>query len=86
MSPLVDKDLPKVPSLTIVLPATYPALSPICDMSNYQDSTPFIEEVGRLLSEQLSKRVPMCSLSTLLDDWELSVLRAMSKLLNTEED
>ena len=84
--PLVDEDLPKVPSLTITLPSNYPTFSPICDMSTYQNSTPFIEEVGRILSDKISKRMAMFSLSTLLDDWELSVLRAMSKILNSDDD
>ena len=83
----MDPDLPEVPHLIIVLPANYPALSPICDMSEYyKNSTPFIEEVRQMMSDKLSKRMGCYSFSTLLDDWELSILRAMSKILNSDDD
>lgn len=82
-----DENLPAVPPLHIVLPANYPTLSPICDLSHYkQSSVPFIKEVGTLLSTRLAKKTFVYSLSTLLDYWELCILKAMATELQSDED
>ena len=82
-----DEDLPEVPSLTVTLPPTYPSVSPISDLDHYQrSSSPFIREVGRHLSERLTKKISVYTFSTLLDYWEMSVLKALAKELLTEED
>lgn len=84
--PLADEDLPQVPPLTIVLPHNYPTLSPICDLTHYkQSASPFVKLVGTLLTDTLAKQ-PMYSFSTVLNSWELCVLRAMSKILNSKDE
>ena len=85
--PAVDENLPSVPPLTVVLPHNYPTLNPICNLNHYkQSSVPFLREVGALLSDKLARKVGMCSLCTLLDFWEVSVLMAMSKVLNAPDE
>lgn len=81
----VDEDLPDMPPLTVVLPPTYPALSPICDLRHYQESSsPFIKEVANLLSARLSKKTSVYSLVTFLDNYEMSLLRGISKELEDD--
>ena len=75
-------DLPDMPELTIVLPHEYPDVPPICDLSHYNTGTPFIQEVGELLSDMLCKKDGTYSFATLLDCWELCTLTVISKLLN----
>lgn len=71
-----------MPPLTVILPPTYPTLSPICDLGHYlESSSPFIREVASLLSTRLSKKTSVYSLVTFLDNYEMSLLRAISKEL-----
>lgn len=73
--------------MTVVLPPTYPSVSPLCDLDHYQkDPSPFIKEAGRLLSDKLAKKTFNYSFTTLLSYWEMSVLRAIAKELVVEED
>ena len=85
----MDDGLPAVPSLTVQLPPSYPREPPMCDLKHYfNDSnvTPFVRDVGKLLSEKLSRSSSNYSLSSLLTDWELAVLRAMSKELSAQDE
>lgn len=84
---LNDEDLPTVPPLTIRIPSGYPLVSPICDLSPYQtSSSSLVTEVGRTLADRLSKSVHTYTLSALISDWEMCVLRAMSKKLAAVEN
>ena len=79
--------LPEVPSITVVLPPKYPSISPTCDLTHYQTNpSPFIKQVGMLLSEKLSKKTCVYPLTAILDNWELSILRVISEELNSDDD
>ncbi|XP_064392740.1 mediator of RNA polymerase II transcription subunit 15-like isoform X2 [Halichondria panicea] len=84
---LDDDGLYPVPPLTIRIPSNYPLVSPVCDLTSYHTSTnsTLVMEVGRTLSERLSRSVHTYSLSSLLSDWEMCVLRAMSNQLLTSD-
>ena len=86
LSLLLDDDgLFPVPPLKVRIPSSYPLVSPVCDLTPYHASTSstLVTEVGQTLSERLSRSVHTHSLSALLSDWEMCVIRAMAKQLST---
>ena len=82
---LVDDGLPRVPSLTVRIPPSYPTVSPECDLSHYS-GTSFLKDVSNMLSEKLSRSSAAYTLSSLLASWETCVLRVTSKELSDEDD
>ena len=82
---LVGDGLPHVPSLRIRIPPNYPIVSPECDLSHYTGNS-FLNDVGKLLSERLSRSNAGYTLSSLLTSWESCVLQATAKELSDEDD
>lgn len=82
---LADNGLPRVPSLTVRIPPSYPMSSPECDLSHYA-GTSFLKDVSSMLSDRLSRSSASYTLSSLLASWESCVLRVTSKELSDEDD
>lgn len=75
-----DQDLPQIPALKVCIPPTYPESSPECDLEPepYQDSSPLMAEVVRLLSETLAHSCGSYTLSSLLSSWETCLLQVLA--------
>lgn len=76
---LEDRDLPSVPSITVTIPADYPASNPVCDpeMTDYF-ATDFLERVQDAFTARLAKMPFRYTLAQLLNAWEVSVRAACS--------
>ncbi len=78
---LDDANLPSVPPLSLIVPASYPMVPPVCDDIEIDDpysATPFLCRVRQALSSRLDKMPHTFTLSQLMSAWEMSVRSACS--------
>ena len=76
---LDDTNLPCVPPLTLTVPEKYPRLPPIATLSHLEYSaTDFLKLVKNYFLKR-QKNLPLsCSITMLLDTWEMSIRHACS--------
>lgn len=76
---LDDPNLPCVPSIILIIPPSYPTAPPRCRLTMVEyDTTPFLKKVREIMINRQFHLPEVCSLTMILDSWEMSVRRACS--------
>lgn len=76
---LDDPNLPCVPPIILIIPPSYPNTSPRCRLLPVDyETTDFLKNVYKIMSDRQLHLPEMCSLTMILDAWEMSVRRACS--------
>ncbi|KAL7634753.1 UNVERIFIED_CONTAM: hypothetical protein RMT77_015130 [Armadillidium vulgare] len=74
---LDDPNLPCVPPITLTLPPTYPNAPPRCRLSEVEyETTSFLRTVREIMKTREYHLPEVCSLTMILESWEMSVRRA----------
>ena len=76
---LDDVNLPCVPPITLIIPSDYPKQPPRSCLSSVEyDTTDFLKKIREIMVCRQHHLPPSCTISMILDIWEMSIRQACS--------